>query len=165
MPEVADAHEERQLAGTHSIRVRSDSARLTALIAEATERSATFRDLIARIDASDGIVRIEEGRCPHGLLACLPWRVTLAGSYRILFVYLHAARSDVDVIVSMGHELRHALEVLDDPSLRSDWAIRQFYLARLSWNSPTPTPETRAAIKTGEDVYREIRRSRNRGKR
>ena len=72
MPELAGAEEEPQISATHFERVRSSSATVRTLIAEATERSATFRDVITRINATDGVVLVEEGTCPLRLPACLP---------------------------------------------------------------------------------------------
>ena len=51
-------------------RVRSSSASILALIGQAAERSETFRRLVETIDASDGIVYVEEGTCGRGVRAC-----------------------------------------------------------------------------------------------
>ncbi len=60
------------LAATHpsGSHVRSSSAAILTLIEQATERSTTFRQLIATIDASESIVYVQEGRCGHGVRAC-----------------------------------------------------------------------------------------------
>jgi hypothetical protein len=90
--------------------------------------------------------------------ACLVWRVTPAGPYRILHVRLDSGRPDIELMASIGHELRHALEVLEDSSLRSAAAMYLFYTRG---KDTTPrTFETGAAQSTGDAVYREIRRSR-----
>jgi hypothetical protein len=115
--------------------------------------------LIIAIEATDGIVLIEEGRCRRRVPACLTWRVTLAGRYRILQVLLDSQRSEIELIASIGHELRHALEVLQDPSLRSTGAIRLFYVRLMGGDSPR-TFETEVARAAGDAVYREMRRSR-----
>src|SRR5688572_11558863 len=66
--------------------VRPSSPQLKALIDDGVARSKTFTNLVRAIEATDGIVFVEEGRCPSAVAACLEWRVRLAGSYRILFV-------------------------------------------------------------------------------
>ena len=38
---------------------------IAGLLQEGTRRSTTLRELIAQLDASDGIVYIEEGRCRY----------------------------------------------------------------------------------------------------
>jgi hypothetical protein len=140
-------------------RVRSGSAKLTALIDEAAPRSRTFRALLASIEATDGIVFVEEGSCGHGVRACLTWSVTLAGPYRLLFILLSIRERDPELTASIAHELQHALEVLSDPSLRSSRAIGDFY--RYTRQSSTrPSIETALAIETGNAVAREMRRSR-----
>ena len=64
-------------------RVRSNSARIVDAIARGVERSATFRGLVDTIDATDGLVFVEEGRCGHsGIRACLLLSVTIAGPHR-----------------------------------------------------------------------------------
>jgi hypothetical protein len=125
-------------------RVRSSHPRLAALISEARERSHTFRALMTSIEATDGIVFVDEGRCPHRAAACLTWHVTLAGSYRMLFVRVDMRKSDLDLMASAGHELQHALEVLANASLRSSAEIQLFYKRGFSPESPQ-NAETAAA--------------------
>ena len=143
-------------------RIRSSSAKLASLISEAKERSPTFSALVTAIEATDGIVFVQDGRCRQGRQACLTWRVTLAGPYRMLFVRLDARKSDLDLMASAGHELRHALEVLADASLRSTEAIHFFYMRGLSPES-FRTAETAAAEATGNAVFLEVQRSRSAG--
>jgi hypothetical protein len=160
VPAFAAAQEQQSTTSvTGYPRVRSSSERVSALIAEAIEESSTFKALIAAIEATDGIVLVEEGACPHRVPACLAWRVTPAGPHRILQVLLDSRKPDIELIASIGHELRHALEVLQDASLRSTGAIRLFYMRLMGGDSPR-TFETDAARAAGDAVYREMRRSR-----
>ena len=50
------------------------------------ERSATFRQLVATINGTDGIVYVHHDRCGRDVLACLVLGVTQAGPYRILHI-------------------------------------------------------------------------------
>ncbi len=68
---------------THGPRVRSESARIVALIARGNQESRTFRSISERIMASDGIVFVQERECLDGADACLVG-VTAAGPGRIL---------------------------------------------------------------------------------
>jgi hypothetical protein len=145
-------------------RVRSGSPKLTALIQSAEPRSHTFRALLASIEATDGIVFVEEGTCGHGVRACLTWSVTLAGRYRMLFIRLSTRAGDVDLTASIAHELQHALEVLGVRSLRTSSAIGNFYRATRQ-SSTRPAFETALAIQTGNAVAREMQHSRAREKR
>jgi hypothetical protein len=146
------------------LRVRSGSPKLTALIKAAEPRSSTFRALLASIEATDGIVFVEDGTCGHGVRACLAWSVTLAGPYRMLFIRLSTRGRDVDLTASIAHELQHALEVLGDRSLRSSRAVGDFYRNTRPF-STRPALETALAIETGNAVAREMQHSRAREKR
>jgi len=46
--------------------------------------------------------------------------MTIAVPYRILWIFVDPRRAACDVIVSIGHELWHTVEVLSEPSIRSD---------------------------------------------
>lgn len=141
-------------------RVRAGNARVASLISEAREQSHTFRALISAIDATDGVVFIEDGRCRRSAPACLMSHVTLAGPYRMLFVRLDPRKPDLDLMASAGHELQHALEVLADASLRSTEAIQFFYMRGLTYGL-LRTTETAAAEAVGNAVFLEVQRSRS----
>ena len=55
-------------------RVRSEDPSITALIERGLTHSPTLRRLVASVEASDGIVYVESGRCPGGVAACLNCR-------------------------------------------------------------------------------------------
>ena len=107
-------------------RVRTDNPALAAVIQDGIRRSATFRGIVEAIDASDGIVFVEQGRCGHGVRACLALSVKLAGPNRLLRVVVDVRKPDWDLMGSIAHELQHAVEVLSDPSVRSNGAIYLF---------------------------------------
>jgi hypothetical protein len=140
------------------VRLHPTTQRLAALIEEATARSSTFRNMVASIEATDGMVFIDEGRCSRGVPACLIWQLTQAGRYRVLFVVIDTRRPDIHLMASIGHELRHALEVLEDPAVRTTAAIKRLYMRQLAVGSNIV--ETAAATAAGEDVLREIHQSR-----
>ena len=125
--EAAETSEVATMAPAPVSRVRADAPAIKARILEATRRSATFRGLVDTIDATNGIVFIQQGRCGHGVRACLPLTVTMAGPSRLLRVVVDMTRADRDPIASIGHELRHAVEVLSDETVTSDGAIFMLY--------------------------------------
>ena len=135
-------------------RVRSSHSYIRAMIAEASRRSETFRKLVEAIDATDGIVYVEQGACGHSARACLSLNVTPAAEFRILRVLVDSRQPDWDVMSSIGHELQHALEVLANNSLTSAEAVYLFY----SRENPTggDSFETNKAIKTGNTVRNEV---------
>jgi hypothetical protein len=134
-------------------RVRSSHPYIRAMIEEAQVRSATFRALVGAIEATNGIVYVEEGNCGHGVSACLPLVVTPSGDYRILRVLVDARRQDWDVMSSIGHELQHAFEVLSQPGAQTgDRAFYEFYRAGKS----VERFETEQALRVGQAVRNEI---------
>ena len=137
-------------------RVRANGdASIAALIREATERSATFRRLVATIDASDGIVYVEYGTCGHHVRACLAFTVQQAGPNRILRIVVEAHRDHGELLAAIGHELQHAVEALGDPHVTDFHSLYSFF-DRIA---PTDKDrfETIAAIQTEMDVFAELR--------
>lgn len=100
-------------------RVRADDPALTTLIRQATDHSATFCRLVTEIQASDGIVHVTRGRCGHYVRACLLLWMGAAGPNRMLRVVVDSEKTDIETMALLGHELRHALEVLAEPSVRT----------------------------------------------
>ena len=67
-----------------SPRVRASSPEIAEAIEQAHLRSPTFRDVVAAISRTDGIVYVHQGQCGRNVLACLLLAVTQAGPNRIL---------------------------------------------------------------------------------
>ena len=137
-------------------RVRTDNPAIAAVIQDGIRRSTTFRRLVEAIDASDGIVFVEEGRCRPSVRACLAFSVKQAGPNRLLRVVVEVRKPDWDLMGSIGHELYHAVEVLSEPRIKSSGALYLFYQ-----NVGEPSGdrfETPAARKAGDAVRREARR-------
>jgi hypothetical protein len=134
-------------------RVRSSHAYVRAMIDEAARRSETFRRLVAAIEATDGIVYVEQGVCGHSVRSCLSLQVTTAASYRILRVVIDARQPDWDVMSSIAHELQHAVEVLSNAKLTTTEAIFLFYSRGQPSGASFETPE---AVKAGNSVRNEV---------
>ena len=148
---------------TGDVRVRTSNAAIAALVQHATQTSRTFRGLVDTINASDGIVYIEDGRCSHGRRACFV-AVTRAGELRILWVKLDTRGGDDDLIELIGHELRHTVEVLAAPRVTSAFAMYFFYSQSADTRRSGAVFETLAAIKAGEAVRAEIDREGRSGR-
>jgi hypothetical protein len=134
--------------------VRSTDLGLVALIAQAGRESPTFRGMTETIRASDGIVYVQPGRCGHGVRSCLA-NVVATGERRILWVKVDTNKEERELMGSIGHELRHAIEVLGDPAVRSNIAMFHFYM-RQSVASAGGAFETQAAVVAGDAVRSEI---------
>ena len=136
-------------------RVRTSNATIAARIQQATEQSKTFRGLLETINASDGIVYVEEGVCGKGVRACFV-KVTAAGQNRILLVKVEPShRTDTEIMSSIGHELRHTIEVLSERGV-TDEASLFFFYNRVGQNGGRAF-ETAAAVEAGNAVLAEVR--------
>ena len=145
-------------AGTEIGHVRSHHQALRAMIATASEQSSTFRRMVETINASDGIVYIEPGVCRHGVRACLV-KVTSAGRYRSLFVNVDITKAERKLMAAIGHELRHAIEILGEPGVTDRASMYFFYKYNSDRGSfSSPAFETVAAIEAGDTVADEIGR-------
>ena len=143
-------------------RVRTESARIGAAIAGGNDRSATFRGLVAEIDASDGLVYVTEGECGHGVNACLLMSVTIAGPSRVLHIRVDPRKAPgCELIELIGHELQHAVEALREPRVRSSSQIFLFFdgIGRTG----SGRFETADALDVGFDVAREACRGSRSG--
>jgi hypothetical protein len=138
-------------------RVRGVSTRVVAVISEAAEQSQTFRGLVEEIGTTDGIVYVAEGECGHGVRACLLVTMTLAGQHRVLRILVDPRKADRDLMVSIGHELQHAVEVLSNVNLTNYSAMQLFYNQRC--RECGHRFETDAAIRAGDAVRAELRSS------
>jgi hypothetical protein len=89
-------------------RVRSNTPSIAAIIQDAAERSPLFRRLIETIDATDGLVYVDEGKCGHGVSACLVLSVQVAGPHRLLRILVdpHKHKRDCDL---MAYTIRKRL--------------------------------------------------------
>jgi hypothetical protein len=134
--------------------VRSTTPAIARLLSEGSARSGTFRQLVAMIERTDGIVYVEPGVCRHGVRACMSLSITPAGGYRILRVLVNLATNVIELMATIGHELRHALEILADPGVRTSHQAYMYYLRE----APTVLEafETPAAIEAGIAVRREL---------
>lgn len=88
-------------------------------------------------------------------------KVTSSGQHRFLFVKVDIGKTDRELMASIGHELRHAVEVLSAPGVRDQSGL--YFLYKLNperggFSFSSPSFETTAAIEAGEAVADEIRR-------
>ena len=139
--------------------VRSSNASIVALIGLASQQSKTFRGLIETINASDGIVYVEKGECGRSVRACLV-SVTTGGGHRYLRVIVNTGEADWDLMGSIGHELRHTIEVLSNRTVTATASLHYFYLHSGSTGGFLKPFETDAAVETGAAVRAEVQKYR-----
>ena len=149
---------ERQGTADTMPRIRTDDRDIAQAIAQATEWSGTFRRLVETIQGTDGLVWIQRGSCFRGARACLSLSLVVAGPNRLLRIVVDRQRAGDDLMASLGHELQHAVEVLDSPAKST---TEMFYLYRSPGVYRVGEKfETVAAVEAGHAVGREVTRSR-----
>ena len=112
--------------------MRPEDAAIRALVASGMGRSATFRHLHARLDASNVIVYVRFSRCAEGVGACLVWVSAGAGARRLLIMLDRFGRSPDELTVLLAHELQHANEVASAPEITDLDSFRKAF-ASLGW--------------------------------
>ena len=104
--------------------VRTDDGHMRAALDSGLARSATFKALVAGLDTSDVIVYVEpKVRMPIGLQAYLAHQMALVGKYRVLRIVVSVDLHGDTLLSILAHELQHALEVADAPTVRTDHAL------------------------------------------
>jgi hypothetical protein len=151
------------LAGNEAPRdgghVRTIDARLRADINEGAARSSFFRQLVARLDASDVIVYVES-ECPMSprIFGRLTF-MAASGGRRYVNVRISCALNDNAQIAALGHELRHAVEIADAPSVVDVRSLAEEYrrIGFASHGVPMGSGyESRAAIEAASRVWAEL---------
>lgn len=152
---VAPAPEGGGLLTSPDRRVRSTDGRLVKLLEVGLHRSPTFAQLVASINATDVIVYIEAARdLPHtlaGRLVLLP----IGRSQRYLRIQVRGDLPSMELISLIGHELRHALEIAEHPSVRDESGMLTLY-RRIGHRTSGHSFDTLAAQNAGRQVRSEL---------
>ena len=139
-------------------RIRPQDARLTALLREGIVRSATFRALVNRIEASNLFVYVTLSPVMKPSLAGkLTW-MTRAGDFRYVRATINTEQAPDQMIATLAHELQHAVEVIEDQTVSDQRSLQELYkrIGRPSHSGITTGWETVAAQETGLRVRREL---------
>jgi hypothetical protein len=140
-------------------RIRPDAPVLSAVIATASDRSATFRSLVERIEQSDVIVYMT---CERFETSTLSGRTALAAAQpgvRYVRVQIRCQQSDQALAAIVAHELQHVVEIVSAPSVVDERSFARLFSAIGFATCRPPWPEqyeTTAAIHTGERVSWEL---------
>ena len=136
-------------------RLRTSSALLSSLIADAREHSATFLKLSDSLEASDLIVYFEEA--PH-MESRYRGRVHLMGTsagFRYLRIQIRTAMNRYDIIASIAHEMQHAQEIASYPDVVTEEDVAALY-RQIGDEHDWCMFETSAAQRAGRTVRAEI---------
>jgi hypothetical protein len=140
-------------------RVRPLDPSLTVIVATGSHRSNTFHALLHRLEAGDVVVYLQYGQLPSGLQGRLTFLTEAAG---LRYVMVEVAR-DLDaprLIAIVGHELQHAVEVLEQPQIVSQATFASAYersgFKRRHFANGAVGYDTHAAVDVGRRVWREL---------
>ena len=138
-------------------RLRPQDARSTQVLQEGAARSATFRALVNRIEASNVIVYIATSPIlKSNLSGSLTW-MTRAGDFRYVRASIRTDLTFDQMIASVAHELQHAVEVIEDESVTDERSLIALYRRIGQPSHATQTGwETVSAQQTGYQVRREL---------
>lgn len=144
--------------------VRSNDEQVQALLIDGCRLSPTLRRLADAIGRTDGVVYLTTGACqPRALRACLLHTIVDTGNARYLWIRLGANADRKELVVSIAHELQHAVEVLSHADIRSRRALLDLYRfgdsqahGSMTLVGPFRSYETTAAIDAGDAVRSEL---------
>ena len=139
-------------------RIRTTERRIRALLDEGLRHSPSLRALVARLAAADVVVYLECGRLPARLDGQLTF-VSAAGGLRYVLVQLAWDRPTARKIATLGHELQHAVEIAERPSIVDRASLAHAYNGFGFVRHPAGHArsfDTVAAVDAGRQVWREL---------
>ena len=142
-------------------RLRPYDSRSAALLVEGLRRSSKLRTLVDQLEKGDVIVYVQMQQSLRGRWAgALTW---IAGTqeFRYVRVSLSPALRGSTAIATLGHELQHALEVANEPSIIDAQSLNAFYRQHgFSVSQRENGWDTEAARLAGEEVRQDLSESR-----
>lgn len=136
--------------------VRTTNENVQRLLERGVSKSPTFAALLARLNASDVIVYIEQTldmpKTLEGRLLLMP----LANHQRYLRIQINRNGSQNELVATIGHELRHAIEVADATEVRDETALELLYRRIGMGSTGEHNYDTEAARTTGRRVRKEL---------
>lgn len=139
-------------------RLRPQDSRIKDVLREGAARSATFKALVDRLDASDVIVYVAVNPLiKSNLSGALTW-MTRAGGFRYVRASISPDQTFDQMIATVAHELRHAVEVAEDVTVQSEPSLVAMYrkIGNQANSDYTNRWETTAAQQAGTQVRREL---------
>jgi hypothetical protein len=138
--------------------LRADSAAVRALIDEGVRRSPTIRALVDRLNRSDVVAYVRVRDLPRVQLDGRLSFLAACGGRRYLVIELSSARTRDVQLATLGHELRHAVEIADTPAVTDSRTLAGFF-ARIGTNRgawPEQAFETAGAVSAGRQAHHDL---------
>ena len=143
-------------------RVRTDSRYLRLVLASGIDRSPTFRRIVDQLEHSDLIVEVQ---CAHFAASQLAGRTVLLTAQpgvRYVLVEIACWSPSCPRLEILGHELRHALEIAEEPWVVDSVSLAELYRGiafrseREGLSRTFGQFETEDALDAGERIHREL---------
>lgn len=149
-----------QAAAADFRHVRSEQARVRALLTRGYEQSATLRELLDELESLPGIVYIDETHAfARGLDGALLHTVMGTRELPILRILIKTNLASAYEIAILTHELQHVREVLRAGAATTPLAMTTlFHSLDDNGRSAAAHLETRKAQEITAQVLRELRR-------
>ncbi len=139
-------------------RVRA-AANAVSLLQRTAAGSATVRELMARLEATDVIVYVELTGSPQ-IGSARTKLVTSTPAARFLRIGISTRMAPLDMSALIAHELQHAVEIAERDDVRDDEGVRRLY-ARIGHQHGVDRYETDAAAQAERRARSELRRIPN----
>lgn len=143
-------------------RVRPNDKRSAALLVEGLRLSATMRHLVDQLEQRHVVVYVQvENRLKGRLAGSLTW---IAGTRHVRYVRvsINPELRGAAAVAVLGHELQHAIEVANEPSIVDDKSLNAFYREHgISTSMHRNNWDTEAAQLVTREVRRDLANARN----
>jgi len=150
-----------ELPASPSSNVRAETSGMRQLIADGSAGSAAFRALVSSVDQSDLVVYVRCRLFPEHELRGRMGLLSAAGGHRYAVIEISCYQPYTALILTLAHELQHAVEVASAPWVVDAGTFAQFYAATgelvSSSGDMKKLYETAAAVERAARVRRELR--------
>ena len=139
-------------------RIRMTDSVLSRLLLNGTMRSPTLKAIVDRLEAGNVIVYMSLSPIMRSNLAGKIAWMSQAGGYRYLRAQISTDLNPDLMIATMAHELQHALEVSQDPTVTDQRSLSQLYkrIGHQVRSTVIAEWETLAAQEAGLQVRKEL---------
>src|SRR5262245_18512370 len=138
-------------------RVRTYDERSATILLDGIRRSETFRAVIEALEHRDLIVYVQIQPSLKSRLAGMMTWLCATKRFRYVRVGLSPELRGDAAIATLGHELQHALEVANAPSIVDTRSLHAHYQqVGISMRSHNNGWDTEAARQIGDDVRRDL---------
>jgi hypothetical protein len=107
--------------------VRSSDPKVMELFTLGMAHSSTFKQLVETLDRSDVVVYVEPKTSHAALGGYLAHNIVVAGAVRYVHIAVDVQGARGRLVPLLAHELQHAVEVSEDPSVRDEKSMDQMF--------------------------------------